>query len=299
MKTIWDEKIVKWQRLHVGCRLPKSEFSKLIGETWTSISTEVLCNGFRKAGIFPFNDSVIPESQYDPAALQRWKRRGECQKELGQAGVEIEDVAQQNISAQDQNPPENEKCTFESLLLSTVKQAVPFLKRKKSRVAAGAEVITTEEMLEKLQEAELEPKRISKKPRTRKVDRNVSTARGTPAHEDSIQLEPVHGAAEKPEETQDEEKDLAEGKWVLVKYSSKRSVLFYVGIVISKNHSIGQADWNVKFVKFKDDHFFWPELEDFDTVSQEDVVKMLPEPALDRRGNSMTFSINLSEFKLA
>lgn len=73
VKDRWDPLLVSWQRLHIGQKLPKAEFSVLLGKIWASLPGEVISNGFRKAGIYPFNDKVVPEETFDPDALQRWK----------------------------------------------------------------------------------------------------------------------------------------------------------------------------------------------------------------------------------
>lgn len=73
VKDRWDPLLVSWQRLHIGQKLPKAEFSVLLGKIWASLPGEVISNGFRKAGIYPFNDKVVPEETFDPDAFQRWK----------------------------------------------------------------------------------------------------------------------------------------------------------------------------------------------------------------------------------
>lgn len=284
MKTTWDQKLVQWQRRHVGQKLPKSTFSELLGETWTSISRETLSNGFRKAGIHPYNNAVIPEDRFDPSAMERWKRVQETQVGLLVHPVPTaEDVARQDLSGSG---------SFERLLLGTVKQSSLPIKRKKSRVAPGAEIITTEEVLARLEETPRQTPCRSKKARVEPAVKIPAQGAPSEASDDEDDVEPLDVVTE-------EDSDLAEGKWVLVKYSSNRRVLYYVGLIISKNHSIHDSDWNVKFVKFKDGHFFWPEIEDHDTISSEDVVKVLPVPIIDRRGDSMTFSVKLDGYKMS
>lgn len=72
-KDQWDRILVKWQRLNIGTVLPKKEFARLIGEVWTQIDSQVLRNGFRKAGISPFDPKAIEEKHFDSLKLQQWK----------------------------------------------------------------------------------------------------------------------------------------------------------------------------------------------------------------------------------
>lgn len=72
-KDRWDQLLVQWQRLNVGAALSKREFAKLIGLVWAQIDPQVLQNGFRKAGISPFNPKVVEEKLFDSLQLERWK----------------------------------------------------------------------------------------------------------------------------------------------------------------------------------------------------------------------------------
>ncbi|CAG4950882.1 unnamed protein product [Colias eurytheme] len=71
-KTRWDAKLVDWQRHNVGVKLPKKEFSKLFAQIWHEINPEIIRNGFKKAGIIPFNRNTIPVEKYDPRSYSRW-----------------------------------------------------------------------------------------------------------------------------------------------------------------------------------------------------------------------------------
>ncbi|XP_063634481.1 jerky protein homolog-like [Cydia splendana] len=72
-KSRWDAKLVEWQRKNTGVKLPKKIFSELVAEIWNDTEPRVIMNGFRKAGIYPFNSNVIPTDKYDPGAYKRWQ----------------------------------------------------------------------------------------------------------------------------------------------------------------------------------------------------------------------------------
>lgn len=72
-KDRWDLLLVKWQRLNVGIPLPKKEFACLIGKVWAQIDGLILKNGFRKAGIFPFNPEEIRQDIFDSLKIKQWR----------------------------------------------------------------------------------------------------------------------------------------------------------------------------------------------------------------------------------
>lgn len=90
LKTSWDQQLVKWQRQHLGKKLPKREFSKIVGEIWLNLDVQIIMNGFKKGGIFPFCRNVVPESMYDASCIQRFRessRTAEKVSELSQAST--------------------------------------------------------------------------------------------------------------------------------------------------------------------------------------------------------------------
>ncbi len=67
---------------------------------------------------------------------------------------------------------------------------------------------------------------------------------------------------------------------------------WFTAKIISSDISTGM------FLKYKDGHFVWPELDDEDTISTDNVVKVLPVPELDRRGNTLTLEENFDEYNI-
>lgn len=75
-KTIWDKNLVKWQRQNVGMKLRKQSFAQMFAEAWQETKPQVIQNGFKKGGVYPFNPSIIPKNKYDPAAYAAIKTHG-------------------------------------------------------------------------------------------------------------------------------------------------------------------------------------------------------------------------------
>lgn len=197
-KSTWDEKLVRWQRLHVGTKLPKQEFSKLVGQVWMELSPNVIKSGFRKGGIFPFNQNVIPEETYDPLALKRFKKindqtSADNENVLNNPNESLGNVSDLSfteslISSQDHSNATNSNSdllhpstskeldkpetggSFVELLLARVKSA-PTQTLKKKKIALGAEVITSEEVLNRMQTEESQNKLREKEKEDKRRDR--------------------------------------------------------------------------------------------------------------------------------
>lgn len=92
-KTAWDEELVSWQRKNQGVKLPKKIFSEKVRKVWNNLRPEIIQNGFKKAGIFPFNSTVIPKEKYHPEALKRWEKENdrEVNEDTETEGITNED----------------------------------------------------------------------------------------------------------------------------------------------------------------------------------------------------------------
>ncbi|CAB3222663.1 unnamed protein product [Arctia plantaginis] len=189
-KQKWDKTVASFQRQNIGQRLPKSLFSQFLGETWL-------------------------------ISLERWEKRQKETQDTAQDNIAfVEDVeyAEHNVNAPSpsissssafeevtpattnlENQPDftsppldpKEKITsevqnqtvtsLEQMILATIQQKHPSNKQKKRKVASGAEVITSAEMLTELRNKETIKtnkkqtglnRKPSKKGKGKKVTRN-------------------------------------------------------------------------------------------------------------------------------
>lgn len=185
-KDMWDEAILKWQKKHMGSKLPKKEFASMLGDIWQRIKPQTIKKGFEKSGISPFNNNVIPEDKYDPLALSKWKQYKKsverknpptllqlCLKVLNcYINTNSEEVRQaavvkpmcpintnKKINVLEAKILRDEEImSFQDLLLNTVKR-VDLIKGTKTKISKGADVITHDEYVEKLRLEEAEKKR--------------------------------------------------------------------------------------------------------------------------------------------
>lgn len=81
MKDKWDSEIVKWQRLHVGAKLPKQEFARLITMIGNDLNSVIIQTGFRKTGIYPVNRHVTNKEKFDSSSWSRWVKHNRKQND--------------------------------------------------------------------------------------------------------------------------------------------------------------------------------------------------------------------------
>lgn len=320
VKTAWDQRLVKWQRHNVGRKLPKNMFSQFIAEIWRDASAAIIINGFKKAGIVPFNDQVVAREKFDVDALKRWDAvnsapnsltNDNAQNQSPNGSIQVTATNDLNthdaveastpststvhpvVSASCGPPTSSGNCNFETLLLGCVRQHQGTPKIPKKRLAPGAAVITAN----RIPSASLTE--TQRKQSQQKVIRRDSTSSDTDSEV------PTYQDSDDPEEFLDELRNSVENdfvddhgtievnRWVLVQYATKKTTKYYVGKVIEKN---GADEWQIKFARFRKNKFIWPNVEDEDIVDSANIVRILPEPTEDRRG--ITFSVKFDGLNL-
>lgn len=141
--------LIDWQRHNEGRKISKKKFSSLVGKETKS---EIIVNGFKKAGITPFDPNVVAKEQYDPLSYKRWEKH----QHTNDTEFDPDDNNDQpGCSTEGAHNKETTR-SFEELLLSTVKQtAAPSVTRKR-KVGTGAEVITSDEVYRRLKEKDIQ-----------------------------------------------------------------------------------------------------------------------------------------------
>ena len=314
--------MVTWQRQNVGRKLPKSIFSKFLGETWEKLSPEIIQSGFIRGGIYPFDKTVVPEEKFCPEALRRWRRLNtdrhttsdhdqtlnttvlrperltslhtDILNEPSTSTASTDPVPEPSTSTAATDPVPEPTKTFETLLLEMVKQSPRPEQTKRQRVGTGSEILTKNDVLERLKEKKQKEQKKGKsiKRRKKEVSSSEEEDEDEIEYRDSDNEQEFLESLEHEAEIQNQEenyitsRDLDKDKWVLVKYTSKKMTKHFVGKI---NKPI-EKDWEVKFLKrvlikradaFK---FEWSHGQDLDTIAESDIVKILPEPMTDRRG---------------
>ncbi|KAK9708599.1 hypothetical protein QE152_g27124 [Popillia japonica] len=81
-------------------------------------------------------------------------------------------------------------------------------------------------------------------------------------------------------------------KWVVVQYTTNKTINHFVGQVQGKSGS----RWTVKFTRISKNKFVWPTVEDMDDVDENHIIKILPNPVTNRRG-IFEFKLNIKKYK--
>ncbi|GBN52437.1 hypothetical protein AVEN_103988-1 [Araneus ventricosus] len=90
-------------------------------------------------------------------------------------------------------------------------------------------------------------------------------------------------------------KNIAQNDYVVIKLAGKKSVRFYVGVIISQD---AFDEYTVKFMrKCGKDKFTFPEKDDIAEVDLCDIVDVLSQPSLNKR-EQYVFNENLEHYNL-
>ncbi|XP_045450146.1 uncharacterized protein LOC123658900 [Melitaea cinxia] len=349
MKNTWDEKLVQWQRLNVGKRLPKDEFSRIIGEVWRELNPIIIRNGFKKGGIYPFNRHAVPEDKFDPESLKRFKHFKTSRKEIPtlkeltlqkvlhtinsssqvpkmQTQITLNENNNVNIEGNlnDRNTPSTKKenkdpqCSKEAQLSDENEKAkrnthINLSKKKKTgkktkkRVKKQKKYIGYEEESEDESDISFDESDKSCEDLDRYREQylaemedfdNFSLYAGNEnetedcfsKHDANIVDEFEQDVGRRNPEVHD---------WILVRFTTKKSVKYFVGNIISVNENNTP---NVKFLrKIKNSRFMsfhYPDVEDISEIKHyDDIVMFLKKPDISRRGH-VTFKENFKNYNI-
>lgn len=225
----------------MGQRIPKKHFSKLIGKVWFETSPDIIANGFRKEGIFPFNSKVISDEKYDLLALKRWESSQNIpNRNLNEPENNMSEPSNvdENRHASSSEIVNQSKTSFEELLLDKVKQHKGTeAKKPKRRVASGAEIITAPEALERLKERDNE--KLSKKRKRYGVrEESDLSSEEEVLYEDSDDIDEELRRVQEEREYMERLNKIVDSKtddWVLVVCAGKKTIKHYIGQIVAIN----------------------------------------------------------------
>lgn len=198
-----------------------------------------------------------------------------------------EDTVEQNALPLSNNSDLQSK-SFDDILLGLVrssKQNSPVVKRR--RICSGAEIITTKEYIEKLEEQEKtkEKKGNDREKRARKNEKRVvkpvqtkkrKYALSSSSSEDSTDIKDFAGSSE---EEVSETVEVIPEDFVIVNYDGD----YYPGQVISIEEGSVRVKHMYKCAKIN--AWRWPDKEDYVDYSPEDILKIIKKPIEKNKRN--------------
>lgn len=166
IKTTWDQRLCIWNRNHNGQKLPKQKLSRILCNIWSTLDQQIIQNGFKKAGIYPYDYNTIDPTQFDSLSLSRWNLRNTIES------YTLTDINYPSTFEQFTNNTiaQTTDCrTFEEMLINSMKQ-IPTENKKRRQVSSGATVITSEEAIIILKEKEKEKSKIKSYKRKKQAE---------------------------------------------------------------------------------------------------------------------------------
>ena len=285
-KKTWDEELTKWQRENYGMALSKADLAVMVGKIWAQLPTKLIHKSFEITGLYPINSNAIDVSKYTSAFSNTEKKTN---------GRVLETDLDTSIR-DEEIPSTSRKVGFEDLLLKKIDLGKKST-LKKRKISMGADIITREDFLKKLKQNE--QNKILKKSKQGRgkisdssseeseleaiVEEGSSDYDGVNTLQELVALE-----SNSLEDDDPTVMEMAIGSWVIVTYSTKKTLKRYVGKVLQ----ITNETVEVKFVKKYTNYLFiWPNTDDVDTVDISDIYKVIPAPTEGRRGQ-LNFSLS-------
>lgn len=93
VKTAWERVLFNHGKTKMGngpSRLAKKEFAELLGTVWSSIRCNNIVHGFSSTGLFPLDETKVPEDMFEPQHLARYRMRRDAQHTVRSENVDNE-----------------------------------------------------------------------------------------------------------------------------------------------------------------------------------------------------------------
>lgn len=297
--------------------------AELVGQAYPlAVSQKNIISGFQKTGIYPFNSEPFGEEDYLMSAVTDRPLEPACTS----PSVSIEVPSCSHVSDDTSDIQTPEKTTSETehstTKLLTPEDIRPYPKagprkgNQRARTKGRTRILTSSP--EKAA-AEMQAKERMKKQTQGKIKTTLFAAKRkrkdscsdsycddlVDSIEESDNDMDVNSSARdmKLEEvtwTQDKHK-IEINDFVLVKFCTKKSILYYVGKVRSHEYDDG---FDIQFMRKKEtcSTFFFPEQEDISYVEKEDIILKLSSPVMfkgtERLKSLFTFKVDLSSYNV-
>ena len=313
LKKFLGQAMDDWMRCNPGKCVTIYEMSQLSSLAFTkSMTPENILSGFRCTGIYPLNSLIFADHEFAPSSVTDQppplaefdvlERSSLSQSPSTSATPQIA-AATHSLTPTSQ-PPTTDVTPEQILPLPKAKPHKPSKKRKvKSAILTDT---PEKQRLEKeIQDRAVKKPRVANKKKSKKKRFPIQPA-GSSSEEELVQMV-LDSDSDCSIDNDSGENDhisgnINPGSFVVVKYETdKKSHKFYVG----KITFVKDDCYKVKFmrkVKSSAASFIFPEVEDLDDVSFDDIILNLGDPisvaGTHRAASKVMFRVDLSDFSI-
>lgn len=310
-KSYYNQGVDDWMLNHPAVPMTIYDVCSVVGTAYPKAFTPVnILNGFKKTGIAPLNSQIFSESDFMSSYVtDRPEENGNGDENKANEGVQDMEDVQDVENNQDVEEPRHVSPIPGPSNIVTPQQIRPHAKAaprknlRKSRKKLQSSIITytpVKDAIEEQHKERLAKKALSeeKKQKAKKVKRQVFN---DDISSNSDVSEEICNDSSDLESFTSEYQDLSiqEQDYVIVRYTTKKTVKHYVGQVIK----ISGDEYNISFMKrIVAGKFVFPDKPDEDTVVAEDILLKLPPPSISgsttRAARQFMFPVNFFQFKI-
>lgn len=325
--TYYDAAVDSWMLHHPGQTFSIYDVAECVGIAHgKAMSAKNILSAFKKTGIYPFNRNVFDESDFLCCYVS--------DRPLGSASVNDQNMnyiqePQPSVSGANALPERPSSFEISPAVLRNYPKASPRKQARKQR-RKGRSIIATDtpiknelESLKAGAKRKASPKNAVNKRlcknigevpanTTRQNFRKVEMSEETSSSDsDSNSSIPYQESSATEEQCSDEDDnvDFTENidkspnieDFILVKFSTKKNHIYYVGQTIKV---LDDKDVEVSFLRKskKNNNFTFPDAKDIGAVAKDNIVMVLPKPSVlgktKRQQAMFSFDINLNMFNI-
>lgn len=304
----YNSAIESWMLHHPGVPVTIYQVADFIGTAFErSMTPSNIGSGFRKAGIFPFDENIFTDEDFLCSAVTD-RPLEESLPEV-ETGEPLPSETSQNETAVLLPTPSTSKDqpietnivtpeSFRGLPKAAARKGTSKTNRRKGRSCIATDTPVKDEFERRAEE------RKAKTEKKTKVKRNV-LPESSESSDISMHLDDTDDDVDdfsQPEERGSNEYP-REGDFVLAKFPGKRGIVYYVGKVLKdKNKDLDYEVTYLRKYRSSKNKFVYPIEPDIALLSESDVELILPQPFqlghTKRQNAAFVFPVNLNNYNV-
>lgn len=314
-KSYYNKSTDEWMLNHPGVPMTIYDIASVVGKAFPlALTPSNIIKGFQRTGICPFNSEIFEDSEFLSSYVT--DRTQEIEEPSAVPGPSTRKEVAVTVSTPSTTKPSANIVTPEEVRPHVKAQARKGNRkgRKKSKSTVLTDTPNKEELelaheqkmqkirLKEMKKQQNENKKQNKDGQQKMCKKNLKRKlfRESSSSESEVELEKICNDSTDGSITEDDETGneiLSEGDFVLVKFSTKQTIRYYV----AKIKMVKNVDYYLTYlIKGFGWTFTYPEKKDDDVKGREDIVMKLPKPEIsggtERAANKFKFNIDLSDY---